>query len=63
MRSYAELFSGKKDEIMPELGGREAYLFNDLMEEDQFCRSKQEPQADAAHAAQMKQLTAEGVKI
>ncbi len=45
MRSYAELFSGKKDEIAPELGAvlSESYLFNDLMEDDQFCRVKSAP--------------------
>lgn len=40
IRSYPELFSGKKDEIAPEHGAvlQEKYLWNDLMEEDQFCR-------------------------
>lgn len=39
MRSYAELFTGKKDEIAPEKSSvlKEAYLWNDVMEEDQFC--------------------------
>ena len=52
MRSYAELFSGKKDEIAPELGSalKEAYLYNDLMEDDQFCRITDQAQADAHHA-------------
>jgi len=36
MRSYAELFSGKKEEIAPESGSvlAKPYLWNDLMEED-----------------------------
>ncbi len=36
MRSYAELFSGKKDEIAPEHGAvlSEAYLYNEIMEDD-----------------------------
>jgi hypothetical protein len=36
MRSYPELFSGKKDEIAPEHGAvlSESYLYNDIMEED-----------------------------
>jgi len=36
VRSYPELFSGKKDEIAPEHGAvlQEKYLWNDLMEED-----------------------------
>jgi hypothetical protein len=39
MRSYAELFSGKKEEIAPESGSvlAKPYLWNDLMEEDQFA--------------------------
>ena len=36
VRSYPELFSGKKDEIAPEQGAvlKEKYLWNDLMEDD-----------------------------
>jgi hypothetical protein len=42
MRSYPELFSGKKDEIAPQHGAvlSESYLYNDIMEEDQFARNK-----------------------
>ena len=41
MRSYAELFTGKKDEIAPESGSAlsQPYLWNDLMEDDQFARN------------------------
>lgn len=69
MRSYAELFSGKKDEIAPEHGSvlQEPYLYNDLMEEDQFARSHQPdenvPIQGIESGLSMKQLTAEGVKI
>jgi len=40
VRSYPELFNGKKDEIAPEHGAvlKEKYLWNDLIEDDQFCR-------------------------
>ena len=69
MRSYAELFSGKKDEIAPEHGAvlQEPYLYNELMEEDQFARSHQPdvnvPIQGIENGLSMKQLTAEGVKI
>jgi len=41
MRSYAELFTGKKEEIAPESGSvlQQPYLWNDLMEDDQFARN------------------------
>lgn len=72
VRSYPELFAGKKDEIAPEHGAvlQEKYLWNDLMEEDQFCRLSGEgdmPMQTGGgldpNSDQMKQLTAEGAKI
>ena len=74
MRSYAELFTGKKEEIAPESGSvlKQSYLWNDLMEEDQFARNVAPDEnvpiqgldmSSNAAADQMKQLTAEGVKI
>lgn len=43
MRNHPELFTGRRDEIAPELGGQmlaESYLWNELIEDDQFCRQK-----------------------
>lgn len=74
MRSYAELFTGKKEEIAPESGSvlSRSYLWNDLMEDDQFAMNIA-PDENVPAPIQglegsnsvdtMKQLTAEGVKI
>ncbi len=72
MRSYAELFTGKKEEIAPESGSvlQQPYLWNDLMEDDQFAKNVAPDEnvpiqglEGSSNADQMKQLTAEGVKI
>lgn len=80
MRSYAELFVGKHEELGMQGCGdaclSKPYLYNDLLEEDQFALKEQPDeniQNDQGFGGQqptipggldpMKQLTAEGVKI
>lgn len=64
MRSYAELFSGKKEQIAPEHGAvlKEAYLWNDLMESDQFCRERHNPEGESQDD-NFKMMAAEGIKL
>ena len=43
MRNHPELFQGRKEELAPELGTsilKESYLWNDVMEDEEFCREK-----------------------
>ena len=70
MRSYAELFSGRKEELCASKRYlKEPYLYNDLLEDDQFARTvtaddniPNQP-CEMNNADAMKQLTQEGVKI
>lgn len=68
MSVYAELFKNSKDQVVPRTRGlASAYLYNDLLENDQFAKNvgEEEEGAEAmkAHNAEMDALTQEGVKM
>eukprot|EP00352_Strombidinopsis_acuminata_P001729 CAMPEP_0176396074 /NCGR_PEP_ID=MMETSP0126-20121128/43929_1 /TAXON_ID=141414 ORGANISM="Strombidinopsis acuminatum, Strain SPMC142" /NCGR_SAMPLE_ID=MMETSP0126 /ASSEMBLY_ACC=CAM_ASM_000229 /LENGTH=83 /DNA_ID=CAMNT_0017769357 /DNA_START=475 /DNA_END=722 /DNA_ORIENTATION=- len=67
MSVYAELFKSSKDQVVPRTRGLQStYLYNDLLENDQFAKNvgdEQTNEAMKAHNAEMDTLTQEGVKM
>ena len=68
MKVYVELFQGKKEKLINKQGGiQEPYLWNDLLEDDQFGRNLagEEGGVDigGGSSAHIEQLTEEGIKM
>ena len=68
MKTYVELFQHKKDRITPKVGGiKEPYIYNDLLEDDQFALEIG-PKEEVANlgdgsSARIDALTDEGIKM
>ena len=66
MNGYPELFAGARERLSLKAGGmKEPYLYNEVLEDDQFARKTGEDDGQIADAGQdqIKLLTEEASKI